>query len=490
MAIAVAVFLVSLDSFIVNVAITTISGELGVPEDIGTWVITLFSIASTVCVPLAGSLSIRYGNFRLFMCGVLIFALASLVSGLASTFPMLLIGRVFQGAAAGILTPVALALIISNFPPEKRSVALGYWSFFVFVGPAMGPMIGGWLSDYRWHWMFYLNIPFCMFSLLTVWLFLKGKKEKTESLPVDFIGILLLFTSMGALQTALNRWNIDDWFRSPFIVALFIIAAICLIFLIVWEVFHPSPFIKLALFKNRNFTLSSLTTAIGIGVIFSSFVLDSLWVQDVLAYTPFWAGLTLTPVGLFPLMCYPIMGRFVRFLDLRIWVILSFLIYAATFLWLSYGITLYTEFWQLALPRLVQGIGFAIFTIPNAFLIVRGVAPEKLTTVVSLFSFCRLLAVAVGVALAITLWIFRTAFYQTRLIERTFVNNPLLAELKAPFEQVTNSEPQSTALAYNALVNDASTLALADIYYLFSWIFIALCFVVLFYKPPVESKGH
>lgn len=480
-AIALAAFLISLDGFIVNVAIPTISGELGVPEDVGTWIITVFSIASTACVPLAGSLSRRFGDFRLFMFGIVFFAAASLFSGLADSFQMLLLGRVLQGSAAGLLTPISLALIVNNFPEAKKGISIGFWSFFVMVGPAMGPMVGGWLSDYRWPWMFYLNLPIALFSAVTVWVYLRKTKSAINPLPLDLVGIVLLFTCVGTLQMALNRWNIDDWFHSPFIVSLFIISALCLIFLIVWELFHPEPFVHLQLFKNRNFALATLTMSVAMALLFSSFVLDSLWVQDVLGYTPAWAGLTLSPVGIFPLIFYPLMGRFVTRLDLRIWVIGSFLLYAITFFWLSH-LTVYTPFWLLALPRLIQGIGFAFFTVPNALLVVRGVPPERVASVVSLFSFSRILSVSLGVALAITLWIFRETFYQTRLTARFFTSNPLIAELSTPFETISHSVPKSTALLYQTIQAHASTLALADIYYLYCWLFLALACIVFFYK--------
>ena len=328
---------------------------------------------------------------------------------------------------------------------------------------------------------FFLNLPIVIFSALIVWLFLKDKKEQTIPCPLDFVGLALLFIGIGALQSAFNRWNIDDWFRSPFIIMLFIVSGLCLVFFLIWERFHPTPFIGLSLFKNRNFTLPSLMTGIGIGLLFSSFVLDSLWVQRVLGYTPAWAGLTLSPVGIFPLIFYPLMGRFVSLLDLRIWIILSFILYACTFFWLS-TITVYSPFWLLALPRLVQGIGFAFFTVPNALLVVRTAKPDRLTSTVSIFSFVRLFFVSIAVALALTLWIVRTEHYLDRLTERTYESNPLFTKLLTPLAPFADSKSQTLALAYEAVKAEASTLALADIYYLYFWIFLGLCFVVCFYK--------
>jgi MFS transporter, DHA2 family, multidrug resistance protein len=480
-AIALTAFLISLDGFIVNVAIPTISGELGVPADVGAWVITLFSMSSTVFVPVSGYLSFRIGNFHLFIMALIFFMLSSLLAGLAEHFSMLLLCRVFQGASAGLLTPVSLALIINNFPESKKNIAIGFWSFFVMVGPAMGPMIGGWLSDYRWHWMFFLNIPICLFSLASVLILLPEDHPAKKVKSWDLMGMVLLFTWVGCIQSATNRWNIDDWFRSPFITTLFVIAAISLIVFILWELFHPFPFIDLKRLKNRNFALPSLTTGLGMGLLFSSFVLDSIWVQEVLGYTPAWAGLSLSPVGVFPLIFYPLIGRFVSYLDLRIWVIMSFILYACTFFWLS-NITIYTAFWQLALPRLIQGIGFAFFTVPNAMLTVRGISRDRLTSVISFFSFVRMLFVGFMIALAITLRIFRETFYQSRLVERTFYNSPIFNEFVAPYEKLTDALQKSYALSYETLTDTASTLALADIYYLYAWIFLGLCVIVLFYK--------
>lgn len=482
-AIALAAFLTSLDGFIVNVAIPTISSQLGVREDVGTWIITLFSTASTICVPIAGYLSLRVNDYRLFMGALIVFMFASLMAGLSANFQVLLFWRWLQGMGSGFLTPVSLALIINNFPQDKRSIAVGFWGFFVMVGPAMGPMIGGWLSDNHWPWMFFLNIPICLFSIATVWILLKEEKRVPPSAPIDRWGIILLFTWVGLLQVAMNRWNIDDWFRSTFIISLFIIAGICFLIFIIWELLHPNPFIDLAELKKRNFCLPALTTGLGMGILFSSFVLDSLWVQEVLGYTPAWAGLTLSPVGIFPLIFFPLMGRFVGRLDLRIWVIGSFALYACTFFWLS-NLTVYTSFWHLAIPRLVQGIGFAFFTIPNSLLAVQGAAPGRLTAVIAFFSFVRMLFVGFGVSLAITLWTVRETFYQNRLTSRTEISNPLFANLLAPFETLTHSVPKSYALGYDTLVQHASTLALADIYYLYAWLFVALSVIVLFYKRP------
>ena len=482
-AIALAAFLVSLDGLIINVAIPTISGDLGVPEDVGTWLITVFSATSTLFVPVSGFLSLKIGDIKLFILGTIIFHLLSLGCAISSEFSPLLLFRMVQGAGAGLLVPVSLTLIINNFSPEKKSVAIGFWSFFVMVGPAMGPMVGGWFSAINWKWMFYLNLPIGFFSLAVVLVLLGEKKVETYAVRADPIGMTLLFVFVCSLQMAFNRWNIDDWFNSSFIVSLFIAAGISFILFIVWESFHPFPFIEISRFLKRSFIFPALTTALGMSIIFSSLVLDALWTQKVLGYTPFWAGLALAPVGIFPLIMYPIMGRFVNLIDLRLWVIISFLLYALTFYWLS-QINLYTPFVRLALPRLIQGIGFAIFTVPNSIYVVKGVKPERLTATISLFSFIRMLFVGFSVAIAVTLWMFREAHYQSIIMNRTHATSANFQACLASLKTIARGEIQCFSIANSILESQAWTRALADIYYLYFFLFISLAALVLCYESP------
>jgi DHA2 family multidrug resistance protein len=332
--------------------------------------------------------------------------------------------------------------------------------------------------------MFYLNIPIGLFSLSMILIFLREKEEKKMTTSMDWGGIGLLFITVTTLQSALNRWNIDNWFRSPFIITLFVIAILSLSFFIVWESFHSNPFIKFSYFKIRSFLLPALTTGIGMGIIFSSFVLDALWVQQTLGYTPAWAGLSLAPVGLLSFIMYPLIGRYISLLDLRIWICISFMLYAVTFFLLS-RINLETPYSHLAWPRLIQGLGFALFTIPNSIYIMKGVEEQKFTEVISLFSFTRMLFVGFGVALSITLWFVRQAYYQTLVMAKTYQDSHLFHDLLATFaKKITVTPLQSVGIVNDVLTNQSSTLALADLYYLFAFIFILMACSLVFYETP------
>jgi len=486
---ALAAFLISLDGMIVNVAIPTISGDLGVREDVGTWVITVFTMANTLFIPVSNRLSLRFGDRAVFTYGLMIFCAGSVLCAFAYNFNLLLIFRVFQGAGAGLILPVSLSLIITHFPESKRAVAVGFWSFFAMVGPAMGPMVGGWLSAYNWHYLFIINLPICLAILLVVYVILGPlKREKGEGFK-DWVGLAALFLAMGTLQVALNRGQIRDWFRSDIIPILLIISVISLVVFIVWECYQKDPFLDLSHFKKRNFTLACTCMGLAMGVIFSSFILDSLWVYNVLGYTPAWEGLTLAPVGIFPIILYPIVGRYVTIIDVRIWVIGSFILYACTFFWLS-RLNVDASFFRVAFPRFIQGIGFPFFTIPCAMMVVRGIRKHELTGVISFFSFMRMMGVAIMIPLITTLWIHRTAFYRSRTAEQTFATNPAFLDLVARFEEVAQSKYQALDMTNRYLVAQESTLGLCDIYYAFGWFFLALAIVPFFFKTAARPPKN
>lgn len=483
---ALAAFLISLDSFIINVAITTISGEIGVRRDTGVWLITVFTMGSTLFVPFSARLAEIIGSKKVFLLGLFIFSFASFLCGYLDNFAWLLFFRMIQGVGGGLILPVSLSLIIQSFPPEKRSVAIGFWSFFVMVGPAMGPMIGGWLSDTHWHWLFFCNPPIGIFIFFTVWLLLE-EKEQLQNKSFDIPGFLLLGFFLFPLQIACNRGQLDDWFRSIFIPSMFLLAFVSFGLFLIHSIQKKNAFLDLNFFAKINFLLPSFTTGIAMGMLFSSFVLEALWTYQSLGYTPAWSGLSLAPVGIFPLIMYPLIGRILPYINIKILVIFSFLLYAATFYWLSH-LNVEISFSYLILPRLIQGIGFALFTVPNASIVLQGVKEESITFAISLFSFVRLFFVGIIVALGTALWAHREAFYQSRITEKTYENNPFFQQLIDYFSGLPLEPLQSLNLAYDAVMQQASTLALADIYYLFALIFLVLTIPILFYQKPLQKQ--
>src|ERR1700743_804713 len=253
-AVALATFMNVLDTSIANVAIPTISGNLGVSVDEGTWVITVFAAANAVSIPLTGWLTQRVGQIKLFVGAILAFVVASWLCGIPPTPPILLPARVLQGAVAGPLIPLSQAILLSSYPKSKSSTALALWAMTATVGPIAGPLLGGWITDsYSWSWIFYINIPVGLFAAAATWPIYRSREPPTRKLPIDIVGLGLLIAWVAALQIVLDKGKDLDWFSSPVIVGLALAALVSFAFFLIWELTEENPIVDLRLFGQRNF---------------------------------------------------------------------------------------------------------------------------------------------------------------------------------------------------------------------------------------------
>ncbi len=275
-ALALGTFMQVLDTSIANVSIPTIAGNLGVSVDQGTWVITSFAVANGVSVPLTGWLMQRFGVVRTFVVSVALFTIASLLCGLAWSLPSLIAFRVLQGAVSGPMIPGSQALLINVFGPNKRTTALSIWSITTLVAPIAGPLLGGYISDnYVWPWIFLINVPVGLFCAWMCWTNLKSQETPTRKIPIDRIGLALLFVWVGALQIMLDKGKDLDWFNSPLIVALLIVTVVAFAAWLIWELTEKHPIVDLSLFKSRSFALGTVAMCLGYAVFFGNIVLDA-----------------------------------------------------------------------------------------------------------------------------------------------------------------------------------------------------------------------
>ena len=258
-ALALATFMQVLDTTIANVSIPTISGDLGVSPDQGTWVITSFAVANGISVPLSGWLVQRFGLVRTFVMSVLLFTLASLLCGVAWSIGSLIVFRVLQGAVSGPMIPGSQALLLSLFPPEKKGAALAIWSMTTLAAPIFGPILGGYISDnHSWPWIFLINLPVGLACAAICWQGLRHRETPAQKLPIDRIGLGLLIIWVGCLQVMLDTGKNADWFASPTIVALAVITVVGFVAFVIWELGEQYPIVDLSLFKNRNFSAGVL----------------------------------------------------------------------------------------------------------------------------------------------------------------------------------------------------------------------------------------
>ncbi|CAN7672261.1 DHA2 family efflux MFS transporter permease subunit [Trinickia sp. LjRoot230] len=483
-AVALATFMNVLDSSIANVAIPTLSGNLGVSVDEGTWVITLFAAANAVSIPLTGWLTQRVGQVRLFVWAILLFVLSSAACGLAPNLPLLLAARIVQGAVAGPLVPLSQALLLSSFPKEKSSGALSLWAMTATVGPIAGPALGGWITDsYSWSWIFYINVPVGLFAAGVIWAIYRDRETPVRKVPIDKIGLLSLIVWVASLQIMLDKGKDLDWFNSSVIWVLTIVAAVSFLFFLIWELTAEKPVVDLRLFAGRNFLGGTVAISVAFAIFFANLVVLPQWIQGYLGYRSVDAGLVTAPLGIFSVMLAPVLGKIMPRSDTRVLATLAFIGFAGVFLMRSHYTT-NVDAYTLVLPTLLQGIPTALFFTPLTAIILSGLPPEKIPAAAGLSNFARIFAGAVGTSLVTTSWNDRTILHHARLVEVTSVNNPNFVSTIANLQTTLNtSAAKATAFFESSLNAQASMLGLNDIFWMSAVIFVAIIPLIWLTKP-------
>lgn len=489
LALSLATFMLVLDSTIANVAIPTIAGDLGASSSQGTWVITSFGVANAISIPITGWLAKRFGEVWLFLISTLLFVLASWLCGIANSLEMLIVFRVLQGAVAGPIIPLSQSLLLNNYPPEKRGMALAFWSMTIVVAPICGPILGGWISDnIHWGWIFFINVPIGLAVVLISWKVLEGRESRISHQPVNTVGLILLALGVGALQLMLDQGRELDWFNSTEIVVLTIIAAVGLIALIIWELTDDNPVVDVSLFKSRNFTVGCVSTSLAFLVYSGTVVLIPLLLQQVYNYTATWAGLAAAPVGLLPILLAPIIGKFGNKIDMRILITVSFMVYALTFYWRAVTFEPEMTFMDVALPQFVQGLAVACFFMPLTTITLSSLPPEKMASASSLFNFLRTLAGSIGTSLTTFIWYNREAVHHTQLTEVINPYNPISQQFFQTMGSFGLSEEQTASYLAKQITAQGFIIGANEIFLVSAITFISLVVLIWFAKPPFSSK--
>jgi len=488
-ALSLAMFMQVLDTTIAAVSIPTISGDLAVSPNQGTWVLTSFAVSNAIALPLAGWLARRFGEVRLFVTATLVFTAASWICGLAPDFHTLITARVLQGVAAGPMIPISQSLLINNYPEEKRGLALAFWAMTTTIAPVTGPLLGGWITEnISWPWIFYINVPVGLVCSYITWRLLRSRETATQHLPIDRLGLILLVVGVGCLQIMLDKGNELDWFGSTFICTLAIVSVLALIVLVVWELTAKYPVIDLTLFRQRNFSVCVLAVSCGYMLFFAGIVIFPLWLQTQMGYTSTWAGLASMPLGIMAVILSPIVGKNQHRVDLRLLASLSFVVFAVSSFWQS-GYTTDADIWRIIAPRFIQGIAIACFFVPLTTLLLSGLPPQRIASAMGLSNFMRVLSGSLGTSLSVWLWQDRSAQHYGQLAEHISVYNPASVHYLANAEQISHSTSGALNMVAETINRQAVTLATADIFWLSGWIFLALLALVWFARSTARSKS-
>ncbi|KGB55109.1 DHA2 family efflux MFS transporter permease subunit [Sphingopyxis sp. SE2] len=403
-ALALANFVVVLDTTIANVSVPHIAGGLAVSPTQGTWVITSYAVADAISVPLTGWLAMRFGTVRWFLFSIIGFGVFSLLCGVSQTLDALVIFRILQGLSGGPLMPLSQILLLRIFPREKAGIALAIWAMTTTTAPILGPILGGTISDnWSWHWIFFINLPVVAICFFGVASLLRPFETRRAKARIDMIGLILLILSVGAFQLMLDTGREHDWFESSWIVTLAIVSAIAFAAFVIWELTDANPVVDLRVFRFRGFSFATIAISLGFGAFFSQVVLTPLWLQQVAGYTATETGYIVAWIGVFAVLLSPVAAGLIGKIDIRISI-------SAGILWMAFVSILRAswnadvDYWTLALPHLLQGMGMPFFFVGLTALALSSVPAKDQTSAAGLMSFLRTLSGAIGTAVATSAW--------------------------------------------------------------------------------------
>ena len=478
--VALAAFMEVLDTSIANVALPYISGGLAASQDQGTWVLTTYLVANAIVLPISGWMTEIIGRKRFFLICIGLFTASSVLCGIAPSLPILLMARAFQGMGGGGLQPMAQAIMADVFPPEQRGLAFSIYGLTAVVAPALGPTLGGWITDnYSWHWIFLINLPVGLLAFVLVTQLVEDppflmRKKLSES-RFDYLGFSALALGIAALQIVLDKGQEDDWLGSHFITTLSIVAVVCLSFLVLWEWFDKDPIVDVKVFKYTNF-MTSFVMMLMIGVVyFSSTILMPQFLQVLMGYTAEKAGLVVSTGALLLLVELPIVGMLTnkfpaKYLMAFGWLLLSVGLYYSVKL-----VSLEISFRTAAFIMIMQYVPLAFLFIPTNTASYVGVPQNKSNSIAGLINFARNIGSSIGTSVAQAVLVRKAQFHQERLSAHTALGDDNFRSLLHRLTQsqqlqsgVGKADAQNNALAqiYRTLQSQSSVLSYMDAYFL------------------------
>jgi DHA2 family multidrug resistance protein len=507
--VTLATFMELLDTSIANVSLPYIAGGLGRSFDEVTWILTTYLVANAVVLPMSAWLSRVFGRKNYYMACVALFTLTSFFCGIAPSLGVILIARVLQGIGGGGLAPVEQAILVDTFPPAQRASAFALYTVAIVTAPAIGPVLGGWITDnYNWRWIFFINIPIGLLSLFLTNRFVhdpptfqaeRDTARRGGKLRIDGIGILLIGVGSMALEIMLDRGQIDDWFGSSFIRWMFFIGIVAWAFAIYWELHHDDPIIDLHLLTNRNFTIASVFYFVfGFGLFATTTMIPQI-LQSLYGYRAIDAGLVLGPGAFVITLLAPVGAQLVQrgIIQPRILLGMSLVTVAASMFFYS-SFNLQTDYSHYALARCFQGFGYAFFFVPLSVIAYSQLKPGQNNRASSLTNFFRNWGGSFGIAFVTAMSERRQNFHQSVVgANLTASSGPLqqaIHNMAAYLNQQGFSPYDATRAAtlhyYTQLENQTRLLAFMDCFHIIGWItLISAPLVLLIHHLRAPSKA-
>ena len=498
--VTLATFMEVLDTSVANVALPHIAGSLSASNDEATWVLTSYLVSNAIVLPMSGWFSELIGRKRFYMGCVALFTISSVMCGLAPSLGMLILFRVLQGAGGGGLQPSEQAILADTFPPKQRGMAFAVYGMAVVLAPAIGPTLGGWITDnFSWRWIFFVNIPVGILSLLLTSRLISDppymKRAKQKTFRIDYIGLGLLALGLGSLQMVLDKGERDDWFGSHFILFMTIVAAVALVSVIIWEWLHKHPIIDLHLFKDRSFGIGVLLMFMVGFALMSSTVLIPLFLQTMMGYTAEQAGLVLMPGGFAIIAVMPLVGFLLGKYDARKLLLFGFAMLSIALFYMT-DFNLSIDFRHAAGARVIQAMGLAFLFVPINTAAYAFLPKEKNNQASGLINLARNVGGSVGISFVTTMLTRRAQFHQVALTEHVnggsgklqamlhSAERMLMAHGSSAFE----ASHQAYGLIANIISRQATMLAYIDDFWLVG-VAVVVMIPLVFFMKKVKPGG-
>ncbi len=484
------------DTSVVNVSLDHIRGSLSAGIDESTWVITSYLVSNALVIPISGWLSRLFGRKLYLILSISIFTFSSLMCGSAWNLGSLIFFRVLQGAGGGALQPLSQAILLETFPPRQHGMAMAIFGVGIMFGPIIGPLLGGWITDnWSWRWIFYINVPIGLISILMTFLFIVNPPYMERiKMKIDYWGLFFMTVGLGCLQVVLDKGQREDWFSSQFIMWMSFIAVSSLILFVVVELRTENPVVNLRAFKNLSFSSGNLIMFLSFFNLFGSIVLLPIYLQTLMGYTSFLAGLALGSGGIATMIAMPIAGSLVNRVNPK--AILAFGIAVAAYaIHLMSQFNLLADFGAIFWPRVVLGMGMGFLFIPLTTTTMSGIRKEEMGNATAIFNLLRNLGGSFGVAFVTTMVARRSQFHQFRLVDHLTLFSRNLQEAAPQISQFLrergfippHSGQGSLGLVYNQLLQQASMLAFNDSFHILSVTMILTLPFILLMKKAKET---
>jgi MFS transporter, DHA2 family, multidrug resistance protein len=495
-----ATFMEVLDTSVANVALPHIAGNLGSTVDESTWVLTSYLVSNAIVLPLAGWFSTLFGRKRFYMICVGLFTVSSFLCGFAPSLGLLVVFRTLQGIGGGAMQPISQAILVESFPRHKQGMAMAVYGMGVVTAPIIGPTLGGWLTDnYSWRWIFLINIPVGLLSLMLSGMLLHDppylERKNLRNLRIDYIGLGLITVGLGFLEVMLDKGQREDWFASHLIVVSAVIAAAALVGAVIWEWRDSDPVVSIKLLRDRNFFIATSAMFLLGFVLYGSTMLLPVLLQTLLGYTALMSGLALSPAGVANIVLLPIVGKLISKVQAR-WLVIFGLVVSAVGLFQMAGFNTQIDFRTAMIARIVQSAGLSFLFVPLNTIAFSYIPKERVNRATGMINLARNIGGSCGIAMVTTMLARRAQFHQNILVSHLTPYDFAYREMLSRAGQMTMghgtaatvARDQAQGMLYGLVQRESAMMAFVDNFWLLGVTFLALIPVMLMVKSTTHHR--